>query len=961
MTESQQMDALRKHIDELRLANQKLDYKYLNDNMLIGGDFTTLPDAAFGFIPGIPEFFPETRRLLVPFVSSYGGCVLVVYQGQFQDGPPTDGSGWRGYIGVSVSKRIEIGNLPVGGIIESGAFAIDAVQLLVTSHDMTKDECKKLTAFLAGSPKGPIPPSNGIKSRIIVKAALELATVNYPLLVEAGSSAAKPPPGRADPDGDASNAESDPGTTPSAASSATVNKKIGPFAVERFYITYDIAKKTFGIGVDASLELGVLKAVLRGLSATFDVSNVSGQEPFHVKGLEISLGKAGVAKVYGGLLLAKENPLSLYGALTVGIANKFDVALLAAYATVPNERPSLFGFGFIRVPIGGPVFFEVKGLALGIGYERDLIIPPIEKLAKFPFIEAAMAIANPGSPNYDNPFPNDPTNADSLQGVLRRMGDATPPKAGSYWGVIGIAFSSFKVINGFVLISLQVGSATRVSAIGEAQLTLTATPPAARIEAAKPIVFIDIFLRLMVDLAAAEISVDAFINNNSYIVEHDVKITGGAAFRAWYTGEHRGEVVFTVGGYSPRVDFTKYSHYPVVPRVGISLAISDAVTVKGGMYFALTSSAGMYGMAFEVSGQWGPAKAIWAILAFDVMIGWDPFHYDFDISIEVGARFEITVWFVHVSVTAHLGASLHVLGPPFTGEARLDLAICTITWHLGQHASSEPQRIDWDAFKQKYLLAVVAPAADPQESPGQTQSKAVCDIQLAAMPLVILQRTTASDARWLADPETLVISTSSQIPSKTWQATIFGKPQTQQTDTNKAFGIGPCAIADGDVVTTHAVTIEGPNGPDFTITVRPQTVPAAIWRKDRGDPVGPGSIVDNVIGGLELRPVHCVPDRTVAIAADNLLVRTDVLHLPIIAAGAKHSIDFAAGDSVSGSIALSRAVSNRRALFAALGEGIGGITVDVEGFARGDDALLFIDRPRNRLLGEPLPGREMRS
>ena len=50
------------------------------------------------------------------------------------------------------------------------------------------------------------------------------------------------------------------------------------------------------------------------------------------------------------------------------------------------------------VPIGGPPYFYVKGIAGGFGVNRDLRLPPVEELEDFPLIRGSRGQAPfPGS------------------------------------------------------------------------------------------------------------------------------------------------------------------------------------------------------------------------------------------------------------------------------------------------------------------------------------------------------------------------------------------------------------------------------------------------------------------------------------------------------------------------------------------------------------------------------------
>lgn len=81
----------------------------------------------------------------------------------------------------------------------------------------------------------------------------------------------------------------------------------------------------------------------------------------------------------------------------------------------------------------------------------------------------------------------------------------------------------------------------------------------------------------------------------------------------------------------------------------------------------------------------GPVSAYFDAF-FDAMINFYPVHYRADISISVGVEFHLDFLFVHIqyahyyrpihqrlmnrSVSAHVGADLHIEGPDFGGKAQ---------------------------------------------------------------------------------------------------------------------------------------------------------------------------------------------------------------------------------------------------------------------------------------------------
>jgi hypothetical protein len=91
------------------------------------------------------------------------------------------------------------------------------------------------------------------------------------------------------------------------------------------------------------------------------------------------------------------------------------------------------------------------------------------------------------------------------------------------------------------------------------------------------------------------------------------------------------------------------------------------INVTGNVYFAITPKCVMGGGALHLGLDVGPVSA-WLDVALDVFIQFKPFHYTADLMVSVGCAISIDVWFVHIRVSASVGAALHIEGPdPFGG------------------------------------------------------------------------------------------------------------------------------------------------------------------------------------------------------------------------------------------------------------------------------------------------------
>ena len=166
---------------------------------------------------------------------------------------------------------------------------------------------------------------------------------------------------------------------------------------------------TYLVPVGSPLDPHAWVVDLAGLAVTADFSGLSlagGLRKFPVS-------EGGVQ--YLGMLLAK---LAVYG-----------ISVYGGYGLVgpPGDQyASLFLFGAVNGPIGGPPAFFVTGIGGGFGINRDLIYPSdLTQFNTYPFIKALDPAARPGDPM---------TELDQIRGFF-------PPDRGSFWFAAGLSFT----------------------------------------------------------------------------------------------------------------------------------------------------------------------------------------------------------------------------------------------------------------------------------------------------------------------------------------------------------------------------------------------------------------------------------------------------------------------------------------------------------------------------------------
>jgi hypothetical protein len=77
----------------------------------------------------------------------------------------------------------------------------------------------------------------------------------------------------------------------------------------------------------------------------------------------------------------------------------------------------------------------------------------------------------------------------------------------------------------------------------------------------------------------------------------------------------------------------------------------------------------MGGALLHVSLGFGPIEA-WLDASMDALINFHPLHYIADFSVSVGVSFNIDILFIHIHISASVGADLHIEGPEFGGVAQ---------------------------------------------------------------------------------------------------------------------------------------------------------------------------------------------------------------------------------------------------------------------------------------------------
>lgn len=609
---------------------------------------------------------------------------------------------------------------------------------------------------------------------------------------------------------------------------------LGPVSLERVGVKFDAGE--LWVLLDAALTVGPLSLGLSGLSVSAPVT-MNAPPTFRLDGLALDY-RTSALEIGGSLLRRKITvdgaEVETYDGLAVLKAKLGGKALalsaIAGYASFQGE-PSLFLYGVLGIPIGGPPFFSVEGLAAGFGVNRALKVPTVDKIKDFPLVKEAMG-SIPDLGDADS-------RAAILQEKMAALSSYITPELGAGFLAVGVKFTSFKIVQGFALLTVSLGERFELHVLGLARLTV---PFSAVDTGVDPIASMEMAVKASFLPEEGFLGVEAQLTPDSFILSRDCKLTGGFAFYTWFAGEHAGDFVITMGGYHPR--FRVPEHYPRVPRLGYNWRIGPA-TIKGQQYFALCAHAVMAGGSLQVSFESGDAHASFRASA-DFLIGWKPYHYDIELRVGISAGYGF-LGDVDVS------AGLRLWGPEFGGYAEIDVFLFSFTIEFGDQSSRYPKAIDWADFESGFL--------PPAEE--------ICSI---AVTSGLTRRLQHDDQDiWVVNPRELALATNAFVPTK--QA-LQGEDRVAHAmaDAQTAFGIRPMAVMPDDLATEQWIKVtrltDDSTDDDLDVTdwfvFSPvaRRVPAAVWGEantvashpDRILPprVDEDEFVEDVVTGFEI-------------------------------------------------------------------------------------------------------------
>lgn len=571
--------------------------------------------------------------------------------------------------------------------------------------------------------------------------------------------------------------------------SIDINKNIGPLSIQKIGASF--SDGTIWFMLDTAFQQSALSFSLDGMGVGYKIKD---KEPsFRLQGMSVDV-KTDAVTIGGSFL--KVDDSTYQGSLLLKLSS-FSLTAAGSYTAAkagPTPTPaSFFVFALLQAQLGGPPAFFITGIAVGFGYNRKLNVPNIDKLETFSLLKAA-------------------TGGTSSKAIFEGEKTFFPPSAGGNWIAAGITFNSFKMIDSVAILTVGFGNSTEINLLGKSVLDVP-------YKADPPIGHAVLLIKVSFKPSCGLVSVDAVLSSESYILSKSCHISGGFAFYVWYSGEHAGDFVLSLGGYNNI--YKKPSHYPAVPRLGLNWTITDSLTAQGSIYFALTPSCIMAGGTLKLLFT---TKCIgaWFDAYIDILIQWKPYAYDFNIGITIGVRVDLKLF----NFQLELGCSLHIWGPEFSGIANIKLWCISFSIPFGETSKPREISIKTDEFVKSFL-------------PGSEKTSKLDDITstyggctVTAVSGLISEHGEDDKKYWVLCAEKFELVTKSSVPSLSIEFTGKKKGTVYNYEARRpTLSVKPCngqaldSRQEVTLVRKDTVKISQ----DFTITPIEENLPSALW------------------------------------------------------------------------------------------------------------------------------------
>ncbi|MFD2568562.1 DUF6603 domain-containing protein [Pseudotenacibaculum haliotis] len=358
--------------------------------------------------------------------------------------------------------------------------------------------------------------------------------------------------------------------------------------------------------------------------------------------------------------------------------SKFGLSAVGGYIPKSTKTDaSFFIYANLNADLGGSPSLFVTGITFGMGLNYQLNPPTIKDLGTYGLL-----------PDY---APSDSDGMAAITNLTKPQANGSPAvleqKDGENWFAAGVKVISYNMIKGFALVTVSYGVETDIGILGSVSMKLPTNDK-------NPIGLIELDMSVNFNPASNVLPMIGVVSPQSYLMSSEIQLNGGFAFYIWYAGQYKGDFVFTVGGYYPQ--FTIPSYYPKVAPLDISFSMGP-FKAEGSAYLAITPGAFMAGLRYTASFSFANVKA-WYSEGIDFYVKWAPLSYTAHAYVNVGVSVDLALFTVHASI----GADAIVWGPPFGGEAHVNLDVVSFTIHFGEKQTTTIP-LSWSEFETKFL------------------------------------------------------------------------------------------------------------------------------------------------------------------------------------------------------------------------------------------------------------------
>ncbi|KAK5988133.1 hypothetical protein PT974_12273 [Cladobotryum mycophilum] len=532
-------------------------------------------------------------------------------------------------------------------------------------------------------------------------------------------------------------------------SKAPFKLSVGPLSIENIGLQFDLKKQRLGIVLDATFIMGPIGLALIGFSLSArlgkrkksdedddkDKQNEGSGIPVSelaagLQGLLVSFDRPPVT-VAGGLMQQELDGFKCYaGGLTIGF-KPWIITAMGIYASVPKnpadfptfmtrharpprlqssqvyeldvaeeileeERELLalddqrhietFTMVFVIMRVEGPLFSvgfaDISGLTGGVGVNTEMRLPTADTVLSFPFVNPSGSVSDP--------------NASPLKSLMALL--APPqgrtwfsPREGSFWFAAGLKATAFQMLSVDAVVVVQLNPDIQLGIYGVAVCDVPTLVSSVKF------VHVELGIACTLDVAAGAFKLEAQLSPRSFILHNSCHLTGGMALFSWFAPRVpspdkdiqalQGDWVLTIGGYHQA--YNKPRAYPNPPRLAINWTLSSALRISGEAYFAITPRVCMAGGRLHATLNLGALSA-WFDAFLDLLLNFEPFYFRAVGGVSVGIKFSMDLWLVTVHISAEIGATLTVAGPPMAGMVHVDFWVFGFDINFGGSMQSRP-------------------------------------------------------------------------------------------------------------------------------------------------------------------------------------------------------------------------------------------------------------------------------